>query len=123
MTPITKNFDFGNLYLHENYVIAVMHQGITVLPEYNKYLVEIADTYYKDTPFVYITHRKHSYAVDPSVYFETSKIENLRAFAVVSQKEIDARTVPVEKIFFKKPFQLFDDLEEAIAWALEKVKE
>ena len=65
------SFDFGTIELHEHYVITIMNEGITVKPEYNEELVSIANTHYKGKPFAYITHRKNSYAVDPSVYFKT----------------------------------------------------
>lgn len=116
------NYEYGTIACYDNYLVVVMNQGITVKPEYNADLVDLAENYFKGRPFGYITHRKNSYAVDPSVYRETSKIENLVAFAVVSTKEITAQTVKVEKMFLEKPFQLFAELDEAIAWVSEKVE-
>lgn len=118
-------YDFGEVELHDHYVITVMNRGITVIPAYNDTLLQLARTHFKDRPFVYITHRKNSYAVDPSIYKLTTKIENLVGFAVVSDRPISTKTVPVEKLFFEKPFELFSTLEEGIAWAdslVEKAK-
>lgn len=110
-------YPFGKVEIHENYVIWVMNEGITVKPEYNDYLLNIATKYYVNKKFGYITNRVNSYSVDPRVYFETSKIENLVAFAVVSKEDdIKASTTEVEKIFLKKPFQHFKSLEEATNW-------
>jgi hypothetical protein len=61
-----------------------MHEGTNVLPENNKILLEVANEYFKNQAFVYITHRINSYSVDPQIYLETAKIENLKGFAVVS---------------------------------------
>ena len=94
-----------------------MKEGVTVKPEYNKELERIAETYFPNQPFAYITNRVHSYAVDPRVYLETSKIENLVAFAVVSKKPVNITNVEVEKIFLKKPLETFTDMDEAISWA------
>jgi len=114
---ITKvTYDFGTVEIYENYVIWVMNEGITVKPEYNDILVRIATKYYANKKFGYITHRVNSYSVDPRVYFETSKIENLIAFAVVSPEDIKASTIEVEKIFLKKPFQHFKTVDEATYW-------
>lgn len=110
-------YDFGEIELYDHYLITVMNRGITVIPEYNNTLIALAKTHFKDKPFVYITHRKNSYAVDPSIYKLTTKIENLVGFAVVSDRPIATKTVPVEKLFFEKPFELFTTLEEGIAWA------
>ncbi len=114
---ITKiTYDFGTVEVYDNYVILVMNEGITVKPEYNDILIEIAEKYFHNKSFGYITHRINSYSVDPRIYFETSKIENLVAFAVVSAEDIKASTVEVEKIFLKKPFQHFKTINEATNW-------
>ena len=46
-------FDFGTLYLHDDYLIAIMNEGVHIIPEMNAILVEIANTYYKERAFVY----------------------------------------------------------------------
>lgn len=120
MTPQTiVSFEFGSIELYDDFVITVMNQGITVKPEYNEELVLIANSHFNGRPFAYITHRKNSYSVDPSIYYETSKIKNLAAFAVVSKNPIASKNVAVEQMFLQKPFQLFTEMEEAIAWVSE----
>jgi len=116
MTDILK-FDFCEMHIHDNYVVTIMNEGITITPEHNQVLINVVDTYYRNKKFVYITHRLKSYAVDPKIYFETSKIPNLKGFAVVS-KDFKAKTnAEVEKLFFNKPFEIFDNLEDATEWA------
>ncbi len=53
-----------------------MDKGEHTSPEGNQVLVDIANVYSKERLFVYITHRKYSYSVDPSIYLETSKIKS-----------------------------------------------
>ncbi len=65
-------------------IITIMHEGVNVSPDYNDALLQVAETYFKNKPFVYITHRINSYSVDPKIYHETSKIKSLKGFAVVS---------------------------------------
>jgi len=110
-------FDFCEMQIYDNYIVTIMNEGVTITPEHNQVLLNIVDTYYQNKKFVYITHRLKSYAVDPKIYFETSKINNLMGFAVVS-KDYKAKTnAEVEKLFFTKPFEIFDTLNEAISWA------
>ena len=116
MLKTSLSYHFGNLEIHNNFVIAVMKEGITVKPEYNKYLEDISIKYFKNRPFGYITNRKNSYSVDPSIYFETSKIKNLVSFSVVSVKKINLTNVELEKIFLKKPFKHFTNMTNAIKW-------
>ncbi|WP_130287933.1 hypothetical protein [Aquimarina brevivitae] len=104
-------------------MITVMNEGVTVSPEHNAILTEIAEFHFRNnTPFVYITHRINSYAVNPSVYRETSKIPNLAGFAVVSKNPIQKQQTKVEKVFFDKDFQDFEELEEALSWKDEIIK-
>jgi hypothetical protein len=107
--------------IHDNYLIAVMEEGITVIPEHNRVLLDIVQKYYPNKPFAYITHRKYSYSVDPSIYFETSKIENLKAFAIVSKHEINQMNAELEKKFLKKPLRHFEELEDAVKWVKELI--
>ena len=116
MTKIL-NFSFGQLTIYGNYVVSVMKEGITVTPNYNDELVKVTDTYFSHKPFVYITHRINSYAVDPKIYLETSKIENLKGFAVVSEDYKKKVNAQIEKLFYNKPFETFATLEEAFNWA------
>ncbi|QRM90422.1 hypothetical protein FG167_14655 [Lacinutrix sp. WUR7] len=108
---------FGEIFVHENYVIAIMKEGITVTPDLNDVLFDIVTTYFHSKPFVYITNRINSYAVDPAIYVETAKIFNLIGFAIVSKNNLAFSNSDIEKLFFKKPFLHFDTLSEAIAWS------
>ncbi len=113
----TLKYHFGDVSIYSNYMIAVMNEGITVTADLNDVLEDLAASYFKDKSFVYITHRINSYAVDPSIYFKTSKISNLVGFAVVSGKKIIIDNTDFERSFLSKPFQSFTKLEDAIAWA------
>ncbi|MCA0133223.1 hypothetical protein [Winogradskyella alexanderae] len=114
--------DFCNVSIYDNYMVVVINEGVTVLLKHNNILAELAKDYFENKPFVYITHRLNSYSVDPNIYIETSKIDNLRGFAVVS-KDYKARSnAEVEKMFLSKPFGIFSELEEAYEWANKMVK-
>jgi len=115
------NYEFCKVEVYTNYIVVIMFEGITLTPEKNDVLLSIATKYFKNSFFGYITHRIHSYSVDPSIYFETSKIKNLVALAVVSSKQINVTNTQLEKIFYKNPFQHFIELEDAILWVKEEV--
>ena len=113
----TLVFNFCEMTIYNNYIVNVIKEGETITPDYNDLLLDVTKTYFKDKPFVYITHRLNSYAVDPQIYFETSKISNLKGFAVVSSDYKAKVNAKVEKLFFKKPFETFSSLEDAFIWA------
>ena len=114
--PKILNYSFCTMSLYENYLIAVMDEGEHISPDRNQVLVELAETYYNKRPFVYITLRKHSYSVDPSIYFETAKINNLAGFAVVAEVPTSKANAEIERLFLDKPFEIFTDIEAAVNW-------
>ncbi|NND87770.1 MAG: hypothetical protein HKM28_00825 [Flavobacteriaceae bacterium] len=118
---IRLQLEFGVVDVFESYVVVVMHEGITVKPEYNDILVDVAERYFSQRPFAYITFRKNSYAVDPRIYIETSKIKNLEAFVVVAECPEKIKSIDIEKMFAKKPFMVFDALEEATNWVTDYI--
>ncbi|WP_425075164.1 hypothetical protein [Psychroserpens sp. S379A] len=120
MTDVLK-YDFCTMHIYDNHMIVIINEGVTVTPKHNEVLLNVADTYYKNKPFVYITHRLNSYAVDPAVYRETSKIENLAGFCVVSSDYKAKRNAEIEKLFLNKPFEIFDTIDEATTWASQVV--
>lgn len=115
-------YDFGEIDVFNNFVIAIMKEGVTVIPEHNKHLVEIANTYFSNRPFGYITYRKNSYAVDPMVYLKTSEINNLVAFAIVAEDSQKISNIEIEKLFLKKPLRSFTNLDDAKDWVNELIK-
>ena len=117
----TYETDFTTLHIRADHVLAIMKEGVTVVPEYQKYLEEASLLHFPKKPFGYITHRKHSYAVDPKVYIKTSQIENLVAFAIVSTEPVSLSNAQIEQLFLSIPVQVFNDLEKAEAWVQEIV--
>jgi len=117
----TISYSFGKVEIYPNYLVMVINEGETVKPKYNDKLVELSKSEFKNRPFGYITHRKNSYGVDPKIYIETSRIENLMAFAVVTNEQLNISNTEIEKLFLKKPFQVFDDIENAVDWVESEV--
>lgn len=110
-------YDFGVIQIYENYLITVVNSGVHVTPAHNTVLVNLAEEHFANKPFVYLTHRKHSYSVDPAIYLETSKIKNLAGFGVIAEVPVSKANAEVEKLFLNKPFEIFYTLDDALAWA------
>lgn len=108
---------FAKVNIYYNYMVVVMNEGIHVSPDLNSVLEDIVSQHFYDRLFVYITFRKNSYSVDPVIYKFTSKIQNLAGFAVVTNEKIVKKNAEIEKLFLKKPFEIFNKLDDAIDWA------
>ncbi|MDN3492992.1 hypothetical protein [Winogradskyella bathintestinalis] len=112
------HYEFCDISVYDNYIIVVMKEGVILTPSYNNVLAEITKNYFLNKPYVYIIHRKNSYSVDPQIYFETARIENLVGFAVVSTNHQAKTNAKIERMFLNnKPFEIFSYIEEAIVWA------
>lgn len=117
------HFEFGEVAVYEDYVVVVMKEGITVAPKYNDDLIKLSEAYFKNRKFGYITQRKYSYSVDPQIYFKTSKIKNLVAFAIVANENPISKTSDLEKTFLRQPLKVFQELADAVNWVQELVKD
>ncbi len=113
----TYTLDIGKVTVYDNYMVAILNEGITLTLERAFELVGISEIHFRYRPFVYITIRKNSYAVDPTLYTQIFLLENLKGIAIVSDKEVDAHNIIIEKHFFKKPMTLHKTLHEAVSWA------
>ena len=114
--------DFCEIHIYKNYMVVIMNAGVNITVSYSTVLTDVAQTYFSNTRFVYITHRINSYSVDPAIYKEISKIDNLAGFCVVSKNFMAKSTAQIEKLFFDRPFEIFDTLPEAIDWSQELLK-
>ncbi|MFD2561125.1 hypothetical protein [Aquimarina rubra] len=108
--------DFGLIEIFEDYIKVTMNEGVTVSPKHNCVLLEMVEKHFKNKAFLYLTHRINSYAVDPTIYLETAKIENLIGFAVVSKDPRQKKQTKLEKAFFSKELRRFDNIESALQW-------
>lgn len=120
--PIVEHtFDIGQFVYYPNIVVGVVNEGLHVTFETAVYPLQAGEQLYgNDKPFVYISHRLHSYSIDPIGYLEAVKLfPNLKAFAIVAKNKRQRMLAHLERLFMKKPIKVFDDLESAFAWAEE----
>lgn len=110
-------YSFCTIEVYDNYVISSINEGFHLTPDKNKILDDIASEYFYDKLFVYISYRKNSYSVDPSIYLQTSKIENLAGMAVVAKVPLAKGNAEIEKLFLNRPFEIFTSIDEAKDWA------
>lgn len=115
--------DFGVVWIDDQILVSELHEGVLLDVENNRKILNLGQQIFEGRAFGYISHRINSYAVDPMVYRESAEHEQLRAIAVVSEKEMARKSAQLEKNFYtnKNPFQIFSSLEEAKTWIKEVV--
>lgn len=116
------NLDVGKILVYDNYMVAEFDEGATLTLERAYQIIGISEIHFRDKPFGYISHRKNSYAIDPTVYTYLRELENLKAFAIVSSKEVDMHNFNIERLFYKKPMKFFIDYKNALAWVRRRAR-
>ncbi len=114
--------EVGKIQVFDNYMVSVFEDGSTLTLERAYQILGIAEIHFRDKDFGYISLRKNSYAIDPNVYTYLRGLDNLKAFAIVSVKEIDMHNFKIEKLFYKKPMKFFIQYENALAWVKRRVR-
>jgi hypothetical protein len=113
----TVNLSFCTLEIYNNIVISKINEGVVLTQDLINEMVETIVPSFNNLPFVYITHRIHSYSVDPTIYISVSNIKNLIGFGVVSTNHMALSSTDIERLFLKKPFEVFSELDKGIHWA------
>lgn len=114
--------DIGKVQVYENYMIAIFDEGSTLTLERAYQIIGISEIHFRGRNFGYISLRKNSYAVDPTIYTYLRELDNLKAFAIVSIKEMDMHNFRIEKLFYKKPMKFFIEFDNALAWVRQRIK-
>lgn len=114
--------EIGTVQVYDNYMVSIFDEGATLTLERAYQILGIAEIHFRDKDFGYISLRKNSYAIDPTVYTYIRGLANLKAFAIVSVKEIDMHNFKIEKLFYKKPMKFFIEFDNALAWVRRRVK-
>ena len=116
------NLDIGTVQVFENHMVAIFDEGATLTLERAYQIIGISEIHFRDTNFGIISLRKNSYAIDPTIYGYLRELNNLKAFAIVSVKEVDMHNFKIEKLFYKKPMKFYIDYNNALAWVQRRVK-
>lgn len=116
---VEHKLDIGRFLFYTNVVVGEFYEGVHVTKKNAAEPIKIALQIYGDSKsIVYISHRLHSYSMDPVGYGEVVKMfPNFIGFAIVSQNRYRRMLASIEKLFIKKPIGVFYDMDAAFAWA------
>ncbi|WP_297694196.1 STAS/SEC14 domain-containing protein [uncultured Eudoraea sp.] len=116
------NLDIGTVQVFKNHMVVTFDEGATLTLERAYQIIGISEIHFRDTNFGIISLRKNSYAIDPTIYGYLRELNNLKAFAIVSVKEVDMHNFKIEKLFYKKPMKFYIDYNNALAWVQRRVR-
>ncbi len=114
--------EIGKVQVYENYMVSIFDEGATLTLERAYQIIGISEIHFRNKNFGFISLRKNSYAIDPTIYNYLKELQNLKAFAIVSVKEIDMHNFKIEKLFYKKPMKFFIEFDNALKWVKSRLK-
>jgi len=109
--------DIGMVYFYDNIVVFEAKEGIIMSYKTGFSILLKGLNYLGPKRWVLISNRVHSYSIKPMDYKYLNKVPTLRAVGVVNYSEVGHSNAQLEAKFCKKPFQMFDDLTEAVIWS------
>ncbi|SRX75953.1 hypothetical protein [Aequorivita antarctica] len=112
----TLETEIGMVYFYENIVVFEAKEGIIMSYKTGFSILLKGLNYLGAKPWVYLSNRVHSYSIKPMDYKYLNKVPTLRAVGVVNYYELGHSNAELEAKFCKKPFQMFDNLTEAVVW-------
>ncbi|HEA21739.1 hypothetical protein LCGC14_1081010 [marine sediment metagenome] len=121
---IVREYEVENakIQVFDNYIITLFDEDATLTMETAYQVIGITEIHFRNKNFGIISLRKNSYAVDPITYTYLRQLNNLKAFAIVSVKEIDMHNFKIEKLFYKKPMKFFIEFDNALEWVKKRVR-
>ncbi|WP_191858188.1 hypothetical protein [Hanstruepera ponticola] len=111
------NMEDGELFVFDEFLICQIAEGVNVTPEHSEILNQVIKKHFQGKDLVYISNRVNSYSVDPLTYVETERIPSLVAIAMVPDDDIMKKNAEYERNFYDKPYEIFNNLSEAIEWS------
>ena len=108
--PYKRTFEFCECTVFEDYIYIVINEGETIHVEYQDILLEFANTFFPNKPFVYISHRKKIYTVDPLIY------KNLVGFVIINEIQIPKKQLDFELNLLTTPNYIAKTLRDALVW-------
>lgn len=118
------HLDIGKFTFYQNILVSEFKEGIHVTFENAAFPIQLAQIAFgSENPIVYISNRTNSYSCDPVRYREVVELfPNFTAFAVVTKDRRRRMLAKLERFFIKKPIRVFNNMEDAIAWAEEQIE-
>ncbi len=120
------NYDFGDYYLFETFVVAEIHKDVVFnWEEHGKVITEEISHLYEQNgkDIVYISNRINEYAIVPSDWLDFFRYSySLKGYGIVSYNPGGRRNTILEKLFMRSKMKNFDNLTDAIQWAKELAK-
>ncbi|UOB17309.1 hypothetical protein [Abyssalbus ytuae] len=114
-----QTFKFGKVYFFKNIIVSEINEGIVLTYDIAEQFLRLIDKYYDEQQnVVYISNRVNSYSVKPIDWLKiNNKYKNLIAIGIIHYNRNSKNIFDIEKLFCRRTFKGFDNLEDGLVWA------
>lgn len=119
-----REYEFGKFYFFRGLVISEIKGGIVFDYDMATRAINAAhEIFGEDMPIAYISNRVNEYDVAAKDWVRFFSNRNqLDFYSVVGTTKASFAGLVLERMFFKNSIKQFTDLEEAIAWSVDKIQ-
>jgi hypothetical protein len=119
-----REFEFGSFYFFNGLVISEINKGVFFRWKMAEKAIKAAKGFYGGKqPIAYISNRIYNYTVAPTDWLKFyNHRHELAYYSVVGSTKRSLPSTLLEKMFFNGSLMQFNELNEAIAWSLEKLE-
>lgn len=117
----TLETEIGRFEYYQNYIVGKINEGVHVTYEAAAEPLQVgAQIFGYGKDFIYISDRTNSYSIEPTGYYDASKMfPNFKGLAIVAKNKRRRMLANLERLFMKRPIKVFENLEDAFTWANE----
>jgi hypothetical protein len=120
-TPLTLSHiierEIATVYFYKKIIIVEAKEGVNLSYKTAFSLLIKVLAMLKNKPWVYISNRKNSYSVTPTDYKYLKHVSTIKGLAVVVSSQTGQINAEIEKSFYNGPYEIFNDLNNAVSWA------
>jgi hypothetical protein len=119
----THDLAIGTFRFYEQIVVGQVHQGIQISLDNALPLLALSWEVYRNTSVVYISDRKYSYSLDPTMYYEVKKlVPQIAGYAWIVYNDINRQIAELEARFVQCPCAIHSTMSDALQWSLDLLK-
>ncbi len=115
----THELAIGTFRFYEHVVVGQVREGMQISMDNVLPLLALSWEAYRDTSVVYISDRKYSYSLDPTMYYEVQKlVPHMSGYAWVVYNEINRKIAELEARFVQCPNAIHTTMDAALQWSV-----
>jgi hypothetical protein len=115
----THDLAIGTFSFYKHVIVGQVREGMQISMDNVLPLLALSWEAYQNTSVIYISDRKYSYSLDPTMYFEVRKlIPQMTGYAWVVYNDINRQIAELEARFLQCPNAIHMSMDEALKWSV-----